>query len=72
VTDDVYLARIYGGALEVFREHSWRGGIDRKLGILRDTYTMLNGEAQATRAELLELAIVILIIVELVLALGRG
>jgi len=72
VTDDVYLARIYGGALEVFREHAWRSGIDRKLGILRDTYTMLNAEAQATRAELLELAIVILIIVELVLALGRG
>ena len=71
VTDDVYLARIYAAALEVFRERSWRSGIDRKLGILRDTYTMLNGEAQATRAELLELAIVILIVVELGLALMR-
>jgi hypothetical protein len=72
VTDDVYLARIYAAALEVFRERSWRSGIDRKLGILRDTYTMLNAEAQATRAELLELAIVILIVVELGLALFRG
>lgn len=72
VTDDVYLARIYAGALEVFRERAWRSGIDRKLGILRDTYTMLNGEAQATRAELLELAIVVLIVVELALALARG
>lgn len=72
VTDDVYLARIYSAALDVFRERSWRAGIDRKLGILRDTYTMLNGEAQATRAELLEGAIVVLIVVELLLALVRG
>ncbi|HJQ20132.1 MAG TPA: hypothetical protein VJ867_07280 [Gemmatimonadaceae bacterium] len=71
VTDDVYLARIYAGALEVFRERAWRSGIDRKLGILRDTYTMLNGEAQATRAELLEIAIVILIVAELLFALTR-
>ena len=35
--------------------------IDRKLGIIRDTYGMLNAEAQAARAEILELAIVLLI-----------
>ncbi len=44
-------------------------GIDRKLRIIRETYEMLNAEAQASRAETLEVAIVILIIAELVLAL---
>lgn len=68
VTDDVYLARVYTAAIDLFRGRAWRAGIDRKLGILRDTYSMLNGESQASRAEALELAIVILIVLEIVLA----
>ncbi|MFO0093574.1 MAG: hypothetical protein ACK54K_04635 [Gemmatimonadaceae bacterium] len=64
VTDDVYLARVYSAALELFRGQAWRAGIDRKLAILRDTYAMLNGEAQASRSETLEIAIVALIVVE--------
>lgn len=69
VTDDVYLARIYTAALEIFRGRAWRAGIDRKLAIIRDTYAMLNGEAQSRRAEALELAIVLLIVAEIVMAL---
>lgn len=69
VTDDVYLARVYSAALELFRGAAWRAGIDRKLGILRDTYAMLNDEAQAARSETLEIAIVALILVEIVMAL---
>lgn len=72
VTNDVYLARIYAAALELFREQAWRRGIERKLAILRETYMMLNNEAQAARAELLEIAIVVLILVELVLGVLRG
>ncbi|MEO5987534.1 MAG: hypothetical protein ABIU54_06695 [Candidatus Eisenbacteria bacterium] len=68
VTDDVYLARIYAAALEVFRGRAWRTGIDRKLATLRETYKMLNLEAQAARSEVLELTVVGLILVELVLA----
>jgi hypothetical protein len=71
VTDDVYLARLYAAALEVFRGRVWRAGIDRKLGIIRDTYAMLNAEAQARRNELLETMIVVLIVVEIVLATFR-
>ncbi len=71
VTDDVYLARVYSAALEIFRARAWRAGIDRKLGIVRDTYAMLNGEAQAARAEALEVAIVTLIVIELLLAIVR-
>ena len=69
VTDDVYLARIYAAALEIFRGRAWRAGIDRKLGIIRETYAMLNDEAQAARAEALELTIVFLILAEFALAL---
>jgi hypothetical protein len=69
VTDDVYLARVYSTALEIFREREWRKGIERKLKIIRETYEMLNVEAQAARAEVLEGMIVILIVVDIVLAL---
>ena len=71
VTDDVYLARIYAAALELFRGRAWRAGIDRKLAILRDTYAMLNGEAQAARSETLEIAIVALIVVELIVGVVK-
>jgi hypothetical protein len=68
VTDDVYLARIYSAALEIFRARAWRAGIDRKLAIIRDTYSMLNAEGQAARGEALEIAIVLLFVLEIVLA----
>jgi hypothetical protein len=68
VTDDVYLAHVYSAALEIFREREWRKGIERKLSIIHETYEMLNAEAQAARAEALELMIVILIVAEIVLA----
>ena len=72
VVNDVYLARIYSTTLELFREQAWRRGIERKLGILRETYSMLNAEAQAARTELLEITIVLLIVAELLLALAHG
>jgi len=73
VTDDVYLARVYSAALKIFRGSAWRRGIDRKLEITRDTYSMLNAESQATRGEVMELAIILLIVGEIVLSLiGRG
>ncbi|MBL0169623.1 MAG: hypothetical protein IPP90_02685 [Gemmatimonadaceae bacterium] len=72
LTDDVYLARVYSAALEIFRGRAWRTGIDRKLAILRETYAMLNDEAQAARSETLEIAIVVLIVAEIVMALVRG
>ena len=68
VTDDVHLARVYGAALDIFRGRVWRRGIDRKLEILREAYEGLNDDANAARAEGLEIAIVLLILVELVIA----
>jgi hypothetical protein len=69
VTDDVYLARIYAAALELFRGTAWRRGIERKLAIVRETYAMFNAEAQSVRAEILEVAIIVLILAEIVLGL---
>jgi hypothetical protein len=71
LTDDMYLARIYQAAMEIFRARTWRAGIDRKLGFLRDTYEMLNAESQAARAEALEIIIVLLIVAELLLGIFR-
>jgi hypothetical protein len=69
VVNDVYYARVYLAALEVFRQHAWRRGIDRKLRIFRDTYSMLNAEAQAWRAELLEVMIILLFVADIAISL---
>ena len=62
VTEDVYLARVYGAALELFRVNTWASAVQHKLAIIRDTYTALYDEAATARAEILELAIVLLIV----------
>ena len=71
VTNDVYVARIYQAALALFREDAWRLGLARKLGIFRDTYAMLNDEAQTARGNVLEVIIILLIVIEVVLGLLR-
>lgn len=71
VTEDVYLARVYASALELFRVPAVGAAVDRKLAIIRDTYTALYQEASAARATLLEAVIVLLIALEIVMALFR-
>ena len=67
VTEDVYLARVYAAALELFRVHTVGAAVDRKLAIIRDTYAALHDEASSARAELLEILVVVLIGLEIVL-----
>ena len=69
VTEDVYLARVYGAAIELFRVPNVNEAVDRKLAIIRETYTALHSEAAGSRAEVLEIAILVLIAVEIVLSL---
>jgi hypothetical protein len=71
VTEDVYLARIYLAALEIFRVPRISAAVDRKLSIVRDTYAALYAEASGSRGELLEVAIVVLIVIEITIALIR-
>jgi hypothetical protein len=68
VTEDVYLARIYAAALDLFRVRLVSAAVNRKLAIIRDTYAALYDEASSSRSELMELAIILLIVVEVVLA----
>jgi len=72
VTDDIFLARVYAAALELFREKAWRAGIDHKLTIIHQTYAMLNAESMAARNEVLEIMVILLILAEIVLALVGG
>ena len=71
VTEDVYLARVYAAAMELLRVAPVKAAVDRKLAIIRETYTALHGEAAGARAELLEIAILALIALEIVLSLVR-
>jgi hypothetical protein len=72
VTNDVYLARVYQAALALFREDAWRLGLARKLRNFRDTYAMLNDEAQTARGNVLEVIIILLIVIEVVMGLIRS
>ncbi|MDB5396208.1 MAG: hypothetical protein JWM91_3714 [Rhodospirillales bacterium] len=69
VTEDVYLARVYAAAMELFRVPNVTTAVDRKLAIIREIYTALQSDAAGARAELLEIAILVLIAIEIVLSL---
>jgi hypothetical protein len=71
VTEDVYLARVYASAVELFRIGTVGAAVDRKLAIIRDSYTALYHEASSARGALMEAVIVVLIAIEIVLALYR-
>ncbi len=71
VTEDVYLARVYTAALELFRVRAVNAAVERKLAIIRDTYAALYDESSASRTELMEFLIVVLIMAEIVIALVR-
>jgi hypothetical protein len=71
VTEDVYLARVYSAALGLFRVPTLSASVDRKLAIIRDTYAALYEEASSRRAELLEISVVLLIMIEIVLNVLR-
>jgi hypothetical protein len=69
VTDDVYWNRLYSSIISVLRVDVWRAGVEHKLALLRETYSMLHDEADAERASALEWTIVLLILFEIVMAL---
>lgn len=72
VTEDVYLARVYAAAIDLFRVPLVTAAVDRKLAIIRETYMALHSEAAGARAEALEAAILALIALEIILSLvGR-
>ncbi|MFZ5646354.1 MAG: hypothetical protein ACOY30_01910 [Bacillota bacterium] len=70
LTEDVFYARVYGSALNIFRTKAWAESIERKITIIQQNYTLLSNEITTQQSTLLEVAIVLLIMLEVVLALG--
>ena len=71
VTDDVYWNRLYSSLLNVLRVDVWRSGVEHKLALIRETYSMLHAEADAERASELEWTVALLLLFEIVMALLR-
>ncbi len=70
---DFYLARVYQAAIQRFRIPDWRESVEAKLGLVARAYELLKGDVEVSRAQLLEVIVVILILVELIAALrGHG
>jgi len=70
LTEDVFYARVYSAALSIFRTRAWEESIDRKMTIIQQNYTLLNNEITSQQSTILEVAIVLLILLEVLLALG--
>src|SRR5262249_12648450 len=68
---DVYLTRVYLAAINRFRVPEWRESVETKLRLVGRTYELLKGEVEVSRAQLLELTVVILILLEIIAALER-
>lgn len=68
---DFYLARVYLASLRRFRVPEWRESVEAKLGLVGRAYELLKGEVEVSRAQLLELTVVVLILVELLAAFQR-
>jgi hypothetical protein len=68
---DQYLARAYAQMAARFHLGEWEQGIRRKLDVIEGVYTVLSDQSATYRAELLEIIVVLLILVEVVLAFVR-
>lgn len=68
---DAYLARVYEEARRKVGAEKHEGTVRDQLATLTDIYTVLNNQAQAARAESLEMIIILLIAIEVVMGLLR-
>jgi membrane protease YdiL (CAAX protease family) len=66
---DAYLARVYEEARKKVGAEKYDGSVRDKLATLTEIYTVLNNQAQASRAETLEMIIILLIAIEIVIGL---
>jgi hypothetical protein len=66
---DAYLARVYEEARRKVGAEKYDGTVRDQLATLTEIYTVLNNRAQASRAETLEMIIIVLIALEIVMGL---
>ncbi len=71
VVGDFYLATIYRAATKEFRLSIWQQNITRKMNILAQVSSLLQGEVNMRRSHLLEITIVALILFEILSAIFR-
>lgn len=64
---DMYLARTYRILAARFHLPAWEGSIRRNLEVIEDVYRVVADQAEAMRAQVLEIIIIVLIAVELFL-----
>jgi hypothetical protein len=66
---DQYLARVYRQLATRFHLTEWEHSIQRKLEVIEGIYQVLSDQASTYRAEVLEIVVVVLIVMEIALAL---
>ena len=69
IVGDTYLAKVYEGAVQQLRIEQWQQQVTRKQGVLNHAYELLKGETDTNRALMLELAVVLLIVIEVLVAM---
>jgi len=66
VTDDVFYAKVYAAALDLFKVKAWETSIRKKFDIASRAYEMLTQAISNRRNEILEVVIIALIAIEIV------
>ncbi len=69
IVGDLYLARLYQGAVRRFRLPAWQETVLRKQRLVAEVNELIGDVADTSRAEWLEIAIILLIAFEIVAAL---
>lgn len=69
VVGDLYLARVYRGALERYRVPEWMSSVRRKQAQIGQVYEILKADLGHRRSVILEMMIVLLIVFEIAMAL---
>jgi hypothetical protein len=68
IVGDTYLAKVYEGAVQQLRIEQWQAQVTRKQGVLNHTYELLRSETDTNRTLTLEVAVVLLIVIEVLVA----
>jgi hypothetical protein len=69
IVGDFYLARLYQTAVQRFRLPAWQETVLRKQRLVAEVNDLIGEAADTSRGELLELAVILLIVLEIVAAL---
>jgi len=71
VVGDFYLAKVYRAATREFRIQDWQTSVTRKIGMLGQVSSLLQGEVSTRKGHLLEIVIILLIFYEVLMAIFR-